>query len=168
MKDEAKNQLDRILGTYDEKLAEIERRNLAIRAAQESFPERFVNLKTKTIRPVLKEFADALNARGHDATAREQEESSSAAGGVAFAAIILRIIPKPFAHKSDTTNNNFIEITFSANRAERKITVASTNTIANSGGSRGKRGEYELDSVTNEIVERHVLQTLEEALVETR
>ena len=167
MNDGAKNQLNAILGGYDEKLAEIERRDKAIRAAQESFPERFANLKTRTIRPALQEFADALNARGHDATAREQEESSSAAGGVAFAAIILRIIPKPFAHKSET-NNNFIEIAFSANRAERKITVASTNTIANSGGSRGKRGEYEIESVTTEIVEKHVLQTLQEALVETR
>ncbi|HWL84167.1 MAG TPA: hypothetical protein VNO21_00010 [Polyangiaceae bacterium] len=167
MKDDVKNRLNGILGSYDEKLAEIERRDTAIRAARESFPERFAVLKTKTIRPVLDEFAAALNARGHDAAAREQEESSSAAGGVAFAAVILRIIPKPFARKSET-NNNFIEVAFSANRAERKITVASTNTIANSGGSRGKRGEYEIDSVTTEIVEGHVLQTLQEALAETR
>ena len=165
MKDEAKNQLNNILGNYDEKLAESERRAAEIRAAQESFPKRFSALRTETIRPALEEFAELLSARGHEAVAREQEESSSRAGGVSLAAIILRVVPKPFARKSGETSANFIEVTFSANRQERRITVASTNTIANSGGSRGKRGEYEIDAVTADVVVSHVLQALQEGLV---
>jgi hypothetical protein len=168
MKDETKAQLETMLASYDEKLAEIERRNAAVRAAQAAFPERFDSLKATVIRPVLQEFIAVLEGRGHVASLREQEESSTTSGGITLAAISLRIIPKPFANKSTEKNNNFIEITFSANRTERKITVSSTNTIINSGGSRGKRGEYEVEGTTTDVVASHVLQTLHEALVEPR
>jgi hypothetical protein len=168
MKPEAKNQLETLLGAYDEKLAEIESREAAIRTASAAFPERFATLRATTIRPALQELADVLNGHGHDSVAREQEESSTTAGGITSAAISLRIIPKPFAHKATEVSNNFIEVTFSANRAERKITVSSTNTIANSGGSRGRRGEYDIEALTADVVAAHVLQTLHEAFAEAR
>lgn len=167
MKEEAKNELDKILTVYDEKLAETARREAAITAAREAFPERFTALKAKTIRPVLTELAEVLSARGHEATPREQEESTTTADGVSFAAIILRVVPKPFAH-SPKGSTSFLEVTFSANRHDRKITVASTNTIPNSSGSRGKRGEYEIEAVTAEVVTRHVIQSLQEALTDSR
>jgi hypothetical protein len=165
MKDDIKHQLDTILGAYDERLAETERRDAANRAAQAAFPGRFATLRTETIRPVIQEFADVLNARGHEVTVREQEESSSSVSGVALAAITLRIIPKAIAHKATTeSNKSYVEITFSANRSERKITVSSTSTTIGAGGSLGKRGEYEIDALTADVVTRHVLQTLSEVL----
>jgi hypothetical protein len=163
MKDEAKSQLKRILGDYDAKLIEAERVDAAKRAAHAAFPDRFVAFKTETIRPALQEIADLLNERGHEAAVREQEESSSAVGGVKSAAISLRIVPKPFAHKSIETHPITIEVTFSANRSERKVTVSSTNTMMSHSGSVGKRGEYEIDAVTADVVASHVIQTLNEA-----
>jgi hypothetical protein len=168
MKDDAKKLLNEILGSYDDKLTATERREAAIRAANESFPGRFAALASDVIRPALLEFVDLLNARGHEASVRQQDESSSSAGGIAFAAVILRVVPKPYAHKSPEGAKSFIEIAFSANRAERLVTVASTNTIANSSGSRGKRGGYDVEGVTADVVATHVLQTLQEALGETR
>jgi hypothetical protein len=168
MKQETRAELETILATYNEKLAEAERRNAAVRAAQAAFPEHFATLKTEMIRPALQEFIDLLGLHGHAASAREQEESSSTSGGITLAAISLRVIPKPFANKSIEKNNNFVEVTFSANRTERKITVSSTNTIINSGGSRGKRGEYDIEAVTLEVVAGHVMQTLQEAFVDPR
>jgi hypothetical protein len=164
MNTDAKNQLKKILGTYDAKLAEQERIEAAKRAADAAFPVRFAALKAETIRPMIQEFVDVLSAHGHEATAREQEESSSTAGGVSYAAISLRVIPKPFAHKSTETPKTFIEITFSANRSERKIVVSSTNTMMSSGGSLGKRGEYEIEAMTAEVIAEHVLQALQQAL----
>jgi hypothetical protein len=168
MKDEAKSQLKKIIGDYDEKLAEAERVDAANRAAHTAFPGRFVTLKTETIQPAMQEIADILNERGHKASVREQEESSSAEGGVKSAAISLRIVPKPFAHRSAETNPIAIEITFSANRSERKVAVSSTNTMQNQGGSVGKRGEYEIEAVTADVVASHVIQTLNEAFSGTR
>jgi hypothetical protein len=164
MKTDAKSQLKKILGTYDDRLAADERKIMAKRAADAAFPERFATLRADTLRPAIQEFVDMLTGHGHEATAREQEESSSTTGGVSFAAISLRMNPKPFAFKSADTNRSFIEITFSANRNERKVTVSSTNTIVNSNGSLGKRGEYELDAMTADVVAEHVLRSLEEAL----
>jgi hypothetical protein len=163
MKDEAKNQLKRILGAYDDRLAETERINSASRAAQAAFPEQFATLKKGTILPALKELADVLNSSGHEATTREQDESASTAGGVTAAAISFRVIPKPFAQKPADAKRSFIEITFSATRSERKIVVSSTNTIVNSGGSVGKRGEYAIENLTTDVVVDHVLRALEEA-----
>jgi hypothetical protein len=163
MKDEAKSQLKRIIDGYDARLAEAARIDAEKRAAQAAFPERFLTFKKETIRPVLQEIADMLNDCGHEASVREQDESSSAAGGVKSSAVSLRIIPKPFAHKSNEANPVTIEVTFSANRSERKIMVSSTNTMIGHGGNVGKRGEYELDAVTTEIITNHVIQTLTEA-----
>jgi len=163
MKDEAKKRLKGILGAYDEKLAETERREAASRAAKAAFPERFSALKKEMLLPVLGELAEVLNAGGHEAAAHEQEESSSTAGGVTSAAIWLRVIPKPFLQNPTDTKRSFVQITFSANRSERKIVVSSTTTIINSGRSVGKRGEYEIEALTADVVVDHVLQTLETA-----
>jgi hypothetical protein len=168
MKDEAKSQLQKILGDYDTRLAEAERAEAARRAAHAAFPDRFAAFKAETIRPALQELADVLAESGHEATVREQEESSSAASGVKAAAISLRIVPKPFARKSTEPNPSAIEITFSAHRAERKITVSSTNTLLGHGGGFGKRGEYEIDALTAELVASHVIQTLAEAFAKPK
>lgn len=162
MKDEAKSQLTKIIGDYDAKLLEAERAEAAKRAAHAAFPERFLLFRTKTIRPALQEIADLLNERGHDATVREQEESSSAAGGVKSAAISLRVVPKPHAHKSET-NPAAIEVIFLANRSERKVVVSSTNTMLGQSGNIGKRGEFEVDAITADTITEHAIQTLTEA-----
>jgi hypothetical protein len=163
MKDEAKTLLEKIVRDYDEKLAEAERVDAAKRAAQAEFPGRFAGLKTGTIQPAIQEIADMLNERGHRASLHEQEESSSAVGGVKSAAVSLRVVPKPFASRATETNPSVIEVTFSANHGNRKIAVSSTNTMVGHGGSIGKRGEYEIDAVTADVVAGHVIQTLSEA-----
>ncbi len=163
MKPEAKTHLKKIIGDYDEKLAEAERLDAERNAAHAAFPERFVTLRKDVVAPVLQEIADMLAERGHEAALREQEESSSTAGGVRSAAVSLRVVPKPFAKKSAETNPVTIEISFSANRSARKVTVSSTNTMIGHGGTVGKRGEYELDAVTADVVATHVIQTLGEA-----
>jgi hypothetical protein len=168
MKDEAKSQLEKIIADYDAKLIEAERVEAAKRAAHAAFPERFLSLKAKTIRPALEEIAGMLKERGHDASVNEQEESSSAAGGVKSAAVALRVVPKPFAQKTTETNPAAIEITFLANRSERKVTVSSTNTMSGQTGSIGKRGEYEVDAMTADVVTTHVIQALSEAFAGRR
>lgn len=168
MKDEAKRQLAKIIGDYDDKLAEAERVDATKRAAQEAFPGRFARLKKETIVPVAQEIADMLNERGHRASVRDQEESSSTESGIKSAAVSLRVVPKPFAHKAAETNPIAIEITFSANRSDRKVAVSSSNPMTGHGGTAGKRGEYEIDAVTADVVTSHVIETLNEAFGGTR
>jgi hypothetical protein len=163
MKDEAKGQLAKILGDYDAKLAETARVDAENRAAHAAFPDRFAVLARQTIRPALEEIAVMLNAHGHEASVREQEESSTAGGGVKSAAIFLRLVPKPFAGGKDDTNPVAIEVVFSANRTSRKVAVSSSNTMINHGGAVGKRGEYEIDALTADVVTGHVTQSLSEA-----
>ena len=163
MKDEAKSQLEKIFGDYDAKLAATERADAAKRAAYAEFPQRFLAFKTETILPALQEIAGMLNERGHEASVREQEESSSTVGGVRSAAVSLRIVPKPFARQSTETSPITIEIAFSANRVERKVIVSSTNTMTRRGGSIGKRGEPDIDAVTADVITSHVIQTLNDA-----
>ena len=167
MNDDAKNQLQKILGAYDERLAEIARVDAANSAAQMAFPERYAALRSNTIRPVMQEFANVLNSRGHEVTVRELEESTSSDVGVTLATIALHIIPKAFVDKGATTKRSYIEISFSANRNERKIVVSSTNTIINSSGSVGKRGSYDVDALTTDVIEAHVIHTLREGLAGT-
>jgi len=165
---EARRHLMKIIGDYDEKLAEAERVNAAKRAAHAAFPGRFVTVKAEVIRPALEEIADMLKERGHDASVREWEDSSNAEGGIKSAAVSLRVVPKPFVQRAAETNPIAIEVTFSANRAERKVAVSSSNSMISQGGKVGKRGEYEIDAVTADVVTSHVIQTLQDAFGETR
>ena len=167
MKDEAKSHLKKILVDYDDKLAEAERVEAAKRAADLASPGQFETLKTGTIRPAVQEIADLLNERGHKASVVEQGESSGEAG-VKSAAISLRVVPRPFVNKSTETNPITIEVTFSANRGARRVSVSSTNTMINHGGTVGKLGEHEIDAVTADIVASHVIQTLHESFTRTR
>jgi hypothetical protein len=164
MKDDTKNELTRILGLYDDRLAEAARAEAAKRAAELAFPGRYAALRSNAIRPALQEFADILNGRGHEVTVRELEESTSSEGGVTLASIALRIAPKTHAASPSATKKSFVEISFSANRNERRITVSSTNTMISSAGSVGKRGDYNIEEVTPEVIEGHVLQTLRDVL----
>jgi hypothetical protein len=164
MKTDTKSQLTRILGTYDDRVASDERKLAAKRAADAAFPGLFATLRAETIRPAMQEFVDVLLTHGHEAAAREQEESSTTTGGVMLAGITLRVTPKPFAFKSADASRSFIEVTFSANRNDRKVTVSSTNTIVNSGGNVGKRAEYDIEATTADVVAEHLLRTLQEAL----
>jgi hypothetical protein len=166
MHDDAKKELEKILGAYDERLAEAARADAANCAAEKAFPVRYAKLRSDTIRPAVQEFADVLNRRGHEAAVREFEESTSSDTGVTFAAIALRIVPKAVAHAAAGTKKSFIEVAFSANRSERKITVSSTSTMLSSCGSVGKRGEYEIDALTTDVIEAHLFQTLREGLAE--
>jgi hypothetical protein len=164
MKSDAKNHLEEILGKYDARLLEEERAVAAKRADEAAFPARFATLRAETLRPAMQEFVDLLTARGHAATVIEREESSTTAGGFSHAAISLRVSPKPFADKSPETSKIFIEITFSGNRRDRKVSVSSTNTTINSSGNVGKRGEYPIEAVSAEVVAEEVIRTLQEAL----
>jgi hypothetical protein len=163
MNDEAKSQLAKILGDYDAKLTKADRVDAANRAAEAAFPERFRELKAQTLRPALQEVAEMLNGSGHEASVLEQEESSSVVGGVRAAAVSLRIVPKPFAHKSTVPNPSSIEITFAVKHGERRISVSWTSTLIAGGGGVGKRGEYELEGVTSDVIVNHVTQALNEA-----
>jgi hypothetical protein len=164
MKSEAKNQLEVILGKYDARLLEEERAVAAKRAAEAAFPARFATLRAETLRPAMQELVDLLGTHGHGATVIEREESSTTVGGFSHAAISLRINPKPFAHQSPETNKTFIEVTFLANRKEQKVTVSSTNTTVYSSGNVGKRGEYQIEAMSADVVADEVIRTLEEAL----
>ncbi len=163
MKEEARNRLKQILGAYDAKLAETERVEAARRAAKAAFPERFAALKKDLLLPVLQELADEMNGSGHEAEVHQQEESSSTAGGVTSAGVWLRVIPKAFAQNPGDAKKSFVQVTFSANRSERKVVVSSTTTLIKSGGSVGKRGEYEIELLTADVAVDHVLRTLEAA-----
>lgn len=163
MKVEAKSELRKVISDYDDRLAEAERVAAAKRAEHAAFPARFVKLKTGIIQPTAQGIADMLNERGHNASVREQDESSTLEGSVKSAAVSLRVVPKPFAHKAAEANAVSIEVTFSANRSERKVAVSSTNTMINHGGTVGKLGEYEIDAVTPDVVAKHVIQTLSDA-----
>jgi hypothetical protein len=168
MKSEAKAELERILGAYDDKLTEVERLGAAERTAQAEFPVRFATLRAEIIRPALHELVQVLSAHGHEVTVSEKEGSSSNAGGVTLAATSLRIVPKPFARKVPAKSENFIEVTFAANPAERKVIVSSTNTTVTFDRSVGDHGEYAIDALTADVVVSAVLQTLKDAFTGTK
>jgi hypothetical protein len=160
MNDDAKNQLASILAGYRARLSEALDRQAKIKADRASFIELFRNLTTGTIRPILDDFVGLLVKDGHEANVLDQQEPSARDGSFAPASIALRIVPTPIGEAGKQGGQAPIEVKFSANQQSMKVLISSSN---NSQGSSGKRGEYDLQELTEDFVVSNVLKTIHEA-----
>ena len=97
---------------------------------------------------------------GHEAKVLDQQEPSARDGSFAPASIALRIVPTPIGEAGKQGGQAPIEVKFSANQQSMKVLISSSN---NSQGSSGKRGEYDLQELTEDFVVSNVLKTIQEA-----
>lgn len=158
----AKDDLQEILGAYDARVVDGQKREAKLKADRASFAELFRSVKTERISPLLKDFATELNEHGHMANVLDQDEPSHQNGSFLPASIALRITPRPMVkgEAAAPVAHGPIEVKFSANQNEMKVLVSSSH---NPQGGSGKRGEHELAELTDEFVVSSVLRTIREA-----
>jgi hypothetical protein len=115
------------------------------KAAEDTFPGDFAQLKLSVIRPVFENVGNQMKARGHEFNISEEP------GGK----ISIHIVPMG-ANKSIHPYDWFPTLSFFGAPFTRTIGLHGRNARRNSSGGSGQRGDYTLSQVSKELVEKEL------------
>lgn len=163
MDDSTKKRLSGILDSFDAKRGAAKKEAERKKTEHEIFLEQFTEKAKSVIRPVMEQVAKLLESRGHNSEIREQKETIDSDGRTINAGITLTIFPlgqRPrYPDQHDCPH-----VAFMVNSYENKIHVHESTMMPMRGGHAGSTGEYALDKVTSELVEKHIVSVLQQAM----
>jgi hypothetical protein len=161
MDHESDSELKSILAAYQARIVDAQEREAKRKADRASFIDVFRTLKAERIGPVLHDFAAQLNEHGHEASVVDQQDASDRNGRFTPASIALRVVPARIGEAPvGQSGRALVEVTFSANQDAMKVVISSSN---NGQGTSGKRGQYDIEEVSQDFVVSNVLKTIREA-----
>jgi hypothetical protein len=162
----AARSIEAILDEYNKK-QRAARLEMELRKAQrEEFLSNFAGRIQSTVRPVMVEAAELLKRSGHDYEIIENSDGLQADGKTLNAAIVLAIFPEG-ERPNDPRNSDqsgWPHIAFFVNPNKNTIFVHESAMMPNIGGPSGTAGEYTLDEITAEIVQKHIVSVLARAM----
>lgn len=162
----AAKSIEAILDEYNKK-QRAARLEMELRKAQrEEFLSNFAGRIQSTVRPVMEEAAELLKRSGHDYEIIENSDGLQADGKTLNAAIVLAIFPDG-VRPTDPRNNDqsgWPHIAFFVNPNKNTIIVHESAMMPNLGGPAGTAGEYTLDQITGDIVQKHIVSVLARAM----
>ncbi len=162
----AARSIEAILDEYNKK-QRAARLEMELRKAQrEEFLSNFAGRIQNTVRPVMVEAAELLKRSGHDYEIIENEDGLQADGKTLNAAIVLAIFPEG-ERPNDPRNSEqsgWPHIAFFVNPNKNTIFVHESAMMPNIGGPSGTAGEYTLDEITAETVQKHIVSVLARAM----
>ena len=161
MKKETKSELNILMNKYGQRLAEAKRRQKKVKAGKDIFLTEFKRLRKKVIGPAMKSIGNQLKKRGHEYWISEQEESVDSEGNRRNAKITMNIFPTS-AHRSTYRPENTPSISFIATRDKKKIWIYGSSRMPTGEGTAGSRGEFSMEQITRDTVEREALGILKE------
>lgn len=157
MKKETKLQLDSLMEKYEQKLAEAQKRQEQSKSKEDAFLNEFKRLQKDVIRPVMEDIGNQLKARGHHYRIDTEEKSVDSGGRSRDPKISIYIFPtgtNPIGYSPDRTPS----VSFIATGYKKKIWVYGSDMMPNSGGSSGSIGEFNAEEITNDLVEKKILE----------
>lgn len=162
----AARSIEAILDEYNKK-QRAARLEMELRKAQrEEFLSNFADRIQTTVRPVMVEAAELLKRSGHDYEVIENSDGLQADGKTLNAAIVLAIFPEG-VRPTDPRNpdqSGWPHIAFFVNPNKNTIFVHESAMMPNIGGPAGTAGEYTLDEVTGDVVQKHIVSVLARAM----
>ena len=163
MDDSTKKRLTSILDSFDAKRDAAKKDTERKRTEREIFLDKFAEKVKAVIRPAMEQVAELLKARGHNSEITEQMEAIDSDGRARNAGITLTIFPlgvrPPYPNEHACPH-----IAFMVNSYESKIYVHESTMMLTRGGQSGSAGEYDIDKVTPELVEQHIVSVLQQAM----
>lgn len=158
MKKETKSQLESLLDNYQEKQLEAEIKQEQSQYARELFLDNFKGLREKVIRPSMTEIGEILEQKGHKYNIKEQEYSIDRKGFTQEAHIEFNIFPAGKEQKSYYDSHP--SIAFITDTGSLKVQVRGSYVMADIRGESSRIGTYELSEISNDIVEKEILDIL--------
>lgn len=124
---------------------------LQVKPVEDDFPGDFARLKLTVIRPTFEMIGNKLKERGHEFNISEEP------GGK----ISIHIVPAGVS-KSIHPYNWFPTLSFFGAAFTKTIGVHGVNARRNSAGGSGERGNFKLEQVNKELVEKELMKFIGE------
>jgi hypothetical protein len=166
MDGKAARSIEAILEEYNKKQRAARLEMELRRAQREEFLSNFAGRIQAVVRPVMTEAAELLQRSGHDYEIIENSDGLQPDGKTLNAAIVLAIFPNG-ERPNDPRNpdqSGWPHIAFFVNPNRNTIFVHESAMMPNIGGPAGTAGEYALEDVTAETVEKHIVSVLARAM----
>jgi len=152
-------ELGKLLDQYDENRRAVEERMRQVKRDEDSFQERFADLRTRVIRPVFEAAGAILKSRGHDFSVSESELGKESGGKITEAAISIRVMPAGMA-KPTHGDAQFPLLSFITRHYNKTVCILASNAAPKSSGFAGARGDYQLAQVDAALVEGELLDLI--------
>jgi len=159
MKKYTADKLKSVFDKYDQQQAEKKKHQERIKTEHEVFLNNFDKIISEVIRPVMKELGEAIKSRGHNFEISSGHETQDSKGRTSDAHVKMEIYPNGL-HQQFGLQNNYPSLIFFAGTYDNKIWTHVNTMMPGKAGQAGKRNEYDLESITTDIVEEEILNLL--------
>ncbi len=167
MDGKAAKSIEAILDEYNKKQRAVRLEMELRRAQREEFLSNFASRIQAVVRPVMQEAGELLRHSGHDYEIIEHSDGLQPDGKTLNAAIVLAIYPegeRPNDPRRQEDQTGWPHITFFVNPNKNTIIVHESAMMPNVGGPAGTAGEYSLDQISAETVQKHLVSVLARAM----
>ena len=162
MKEEDRSRLDSIMTQFEQKLTKSKDAKERRQSEEETFYTEFRRVRTSIIRPAMEEIGNQLIARGHNVDISEVgDERSRRDAKITMSITIGGVVSSAY------TPENTVSIAF-AHAGHTTISIRASTPIKNRSGFAGARGNYAISEMTTELVEKKLIEVLEEVFAQDR
>lgn len=158
----SKNSIEAILEAYSNQQRAIRQEMERRRVEREAFLQEFQRKFASVIRPVMEQVGDLLVRGGHDFEILEKE-SAEHGRRAANAVVTLVIFPEGERPRTEEPVG-WPHVALLAHPSKNTVLVYESAMMPGVGGPAGTTAEYPLDSITPEIVEKHIVSVLSRAM----
>ena len=166
MEGKAARSIEAILEEYNRR-QRAEKLEMELRRAERNeFLQNFSAMISAVVRPVMEEAAELLRRSGHEYEIVENPDGLQPDGRTLNGAVTLTIYPNGVrpSDPRNTDQTGWPHIAFFVNPSKNTVLVHESAMMPGIGGPSGTAGEYSLDDITGEVVEKHIVSVLATAM----
>ena len=156
MKKEDESRLESILKTFEQKLAKSKDAKDQRQSEEDVFYMEFKRIRTQVIRPAMEDIGNQLKARGHNSDISEVGDERSKRDAKITMSITMGGVPS-----SAYAPENTVSVSFS-HTGHTTISFHASTPMQSRRGFAGLRGKYAASEMTTDVVEKKILEVLEE------
>ncbi|MDD3323255.1 MAG: hypothetical protein PHS59_17615 [Paludibacter sp.] len=160
MEDTNKKKLEEMLLKHDDSQRKIKEQAEQQQIKRKTFLDNFEEFANSTIKPIMLEIGDVIKKNGHDYKVTFEKEYKNDKGVTIDSRITMDIFPN--GNGRGDIYNVPAHILFYAEKFSEKIGLHENNIVpGGGGGSAGKKdGEYNLETLTSEIIEKEIVDSI--------
>jgi hypothetical protein len=160
MKEENDSQLQSILQKFEQKLAQSRDARDKQQSAADAFYLEFKRVRTEVIRPAMDDIGNQLKARGHTVEISEVGDERSKRDAKITLRVAVGGVPSSAYIAENTAVVSFCHTGLTS------VSIQASTPAQHKSDFSGSRGNFALAEITTDLVERKILEVIEEVFLQ--
>ena len=156
MKEENESHLKSIMQNFEQGLAKSKDAKDRQQSEEDAFYMEFKRVRTEVIRPAMEDMGNQIKARGHHVEISEVGDERSKRDAKITMRVTIGGVPS-----SAYTPENTVLVSFS-HQGHTTVSIHASTPSQHRSGFAGPRGNYALSEITADLVEKKILEVLEQ------